>query len=176
MISIMYRLLHLHLPDHAVVAEVMRLGMLIFATTVFLPIQTFAGRYGYLVAHLRAAIGPYPHGPHPTLLDDHKHQHSPLDPPSLSVLHVPANIKFWLAITAALLDPSATTKPDSVFVEMLADTMDMTRSQTWDDVRPMLKEVLWISFLHDKPGRQTWESFVSKCKRDRGNTSCVPAG
>lgn len=139
-ISTMYRLLQLSF-DHNTLDELIRLGLLIYATTIFLQGQVFSTRYGYLVSRLRQSITA---------------SHEWID-------WLPPAIRLWLTV---LLASIASTPTQKIW---LAETVDATvgdvKPKTWLHARTMLKSVIWVGFVHDFQGQVAVESSISRLKR-----------
>lgn len=137
LIATMYRLLHLDFSRYTV-NELLRLGLLAYATSVFLQDQLASNRYQYIAVELRQ------------LITSLHHQGSTM----------PCEIRLWLVLVAGMLDPSCTV--DQLLMESIASADAAKGSKTWSEVRSTLKAVMWISFIHDQQGQKTAEAAARK--------------
>lgn len=142
MISIMYRILHLSFINNTV-EEVLRLGLLIYCTHIFLPGQAFVGRYQHLVDNLRDAF----------------------DDPGRPVDQIPVDIRLWLAVMAAILYPPALE--DLVVAGVISSALEALRLRSWSDTRGVLKSVLWIGFMHDQPSGIIINTLINSATRTK---------
>lgn len=125
MLSIQYRLLHLEysLNTHSL-EEAVRLGLLAFETTVFLQIPGSKMISRVFAQQLRGAVQMV-FATHPQLLD----------------------LKLWLLLIGSIM-VFDTREP--WLVEAVSE---LTQGQDWDTIRQRLMSIMWISNVHDAPGK-----------------------
>jgi hypothetical protein len=130
MLSIQYRILLLGYPvETQPLEESIRLGLLAFASTVFLQIPGVKIRSGALSSQLYNAV-------------------EKLDV-SNSVV---ADIKLWLLLVGSICVFEGS---ESWLVKSIHE---LTGEQTWPEVRMRIKEVMWIDMIHDEPGKRAFEA------------------
>lgn len=135
MVSVHYRL-YFHISD---VNEAIRLALLAFASTLFLQWRCIKPRYEHLARRLSIAISWL----------GHKTGDLP-----------PAQLTLWLHVVAAVFifneHERACSRP------ALADILQDMKLGSWNDVRSVLKTILWVDALHDLPAKQLVEDMLSK--------------
>jgi hypothetical protein len=132
MVSIMYRLLHLTFEIEPV-NEVIRVGMITFATTIFLQWNISSQRYEYMVNLFRGA----------------------LLKARASAIDLPPPIQLWLLFTWGLF--TGTKFDGDWYTSWLCEVIELVQVRTWDEARKVLKSVVWIDFLHDPHGKRIFQ-------------------
>lgn len=134
--SIQYRLLHVQFDDGSP-DEAMRLGMLSFATTIFLQWDGVASHYHHLSEIFKESL--------------RKLKSSTGIPPWLIL---------WLLIVVCV---SVFDEANDAWVQQwLAETLRLTGVQSWIEGRKALRSIMWIDLLHDRPGKVIFEEAVAK--------------
>ncbi|KAI6083333.1 hypothetical protein F4821DRAFT_194566 [Hypoxylon rubiginosum] len=136
MISIHYRLVNLCF-DAGTMDEVIRLALLAFASNIFLQWCDVRTRYQNLTEYLRTAL---------FLLNEGSDV-------------IPAQIVLWLYIIGRI---SVLDEADQVwFRPALATVLQSMKLKSWDEVRLLLKSILWIDVLLDPPAKQMVTSTMA---------------
>ena len=133
MVSILYRLTHLSFWDEAV-QETIRLGLLVFASTVFLQRQYAPQRFDRLLELYNKALFELCH---------------------LQGLDLPAPISLWLTILPHLVSSARSARKDW-HTEWLADVILQVRVEPWTQACGMLRSIAWVDFIHDQPGKHAF--------------------
>ncbi|CZR65804.1 uncharacterized protein PAC_15704 [Phialocephala subalpina] len=70
----------------------------------------------------------------------------------------PSQLMFWLLIVGII---SIFTSPEDVWLKKaLRKHMEICQIKSWDEMRGILKSFMWIDLLHDKPGKDIFESVL----------------
>lgn len=136
MVSIHYRLANLCF-DMDSINEPIRLALLAFASTLFLQWRGIKIRYEYLAQRLNMAM--------------------------ISLRHknrgVPVRLALWIYIIAAI---SVLDERDKVYLQpALVEVVRELKFGSWDEVRLMLKSILWVDVLHDPLAKEMVEDTLS---------------
>ncbi|KAK6079207.1 hypothetical protein SCUP234_05760 [Seiridium cupressi] len=127
MVSIHYRLLYLRY-DVGDVCEAVRLGLLAFASTLFLQWRDIKTRFEHLARRFRHAL---------SLLRYNKEV-------------MPAELRLWLYMAGPICvfdDAEAALYPP------LIEVLRYLQLTTWEEVKQTMKAILWVDFLHDFRGK-----------------------
>ncbi|KAK9771095.1 putative Transcription factor domain-containing protein [Seiridium cardinale] len=127
MVSIHYRLLYLRY-DVGDVCEAVRLGLLAFASTLFLQWRDIKTRFEHLARRFRHAL---------SLLRYNKEV-------------MPAELRLWLYMAGPICvfdDAEAALYP------ALIEVLRYLQLTTWEEVKQTMKTILWVDFLHDFRGK-----------------------
>lgn len=136
MISIHYRLVDLRF-DAGDVNEISRLGLLAFASTVFLAFRGIKTRYEYLAESLKTSLSLL--GARPGL---------------------PAKITLWLYTVGAV---AIFDEHERAFLQpALTEVLRALELESWSEVRESLKSVLWLDALDDIAAEQMAKDMLRK--------------
>ncbi|ETS76532.1 hypothetical protein PFICI_11919 [Pestalotiopsis fici W106-1] len=124
MISIHYRLINLGYENSA--HEAFRLGLLVFASTLFLQWRNMKTRYEHLAQRFKRAL---------MFQED-----------------VPIGIKLWLHIIGQVFIFNDHEAQDSR--SALTDLLAQCQVNSWAKARNLMKDMLWVNFLHDGAAEQ----------------------
>ena len=131
MLSIVYRLLHLDFENEPV-NEVIRVGLIGFATTIFLGGKGARRRYDHFAGVFRGVLG-FPE----------------------SSVDLPPAFQLWLLFTWCVY--AGADFSDSWQASWQSKILQHLEVRIWDAVRKVLKSVMWVAFLHDPDGRRVFE-------------------
>ncbi|KAI9037492.1 uncharacterized protein KD926_000287 [Aspergillus affinis] len=134
LISTQYRLATLKF-DSEDINELLRLGLLVFSSSVFLQGGGLRGRFPSLSARFKQTL-------------------SKVDWTN----PVPKRIGLWLLISG--LVAAVTHEDDDVLIPLLQDRCRESGQYSWSGVRSILKSVMWIDALQDKSGRQVYDRAI----------------
>ncbi|KAK0701121.1 hypothetical protein B0H67DRAFT_595870 [Lasiosphaeris hirsuta] len=134
--SAMYRLLDMQGGFAAGSSdEVVRLGLLAFASSTFLQWKYLGGSYAHLSAALREALA------------------------RVTVLQLPPKVVVWLVMVGAA---SVFGEADDGWLRpMLLLNIRLCDVCSWSEMRDMLDSLMWIGMLYDKAGKRLYDSIVS---------------
>lgn len=131
MASVMYRLFHMKF-ELGSVNEALRLGVLAFSSHVFLQWKDDKRAYLHFPAAYRDCLV------------------------SLrSWETIPSRLLLWLLMIGAI---SVFTKDEAWLKPWLRGNIDLCGIQSWNEMRDSLDSFLWIGYLHDKPGKNIFDS------------------
>ncbi|TVY13988.1 hypothetical protein LARI1_G008670 [Lachnellula arida] len=132
LVSVQYRLLLLDVSAGSL-DEVVLVGMLAFATNIFLQMQGLGIRFDALSSRLRGCLlglrG---------LEDD-----------------ATVELKLWLLFVARM--PDSVSEIDSWIEAEMKKTLGALGLKKWEAVKDILKRYLWIDVLHEKGGKDAFE-------------------
>ncbi|KAH8807292.1 hypothetical protein F5884DRAFT_788896 [Xylogone sp. PMI_703] len=132
MASITYRLLYMRFEISSL-DEVIRLGLLAFASNIFLQWQDVRPTYDHFYATYKDCLL------HHRSLDD-------ISPPLL----------LWLLIVGSI---SVFKESDDVWVEpWLRLSIETNEASRWCEARCHLDSIMWIGMIHDKPGEIAFDA------------------
>lgn len=135
MVSILYRLTHLSFGNDTV-QETVRLGLLVFASTIFLQRQYMEQRYDQLLdLYDRSLLGLR----------------------KVTDLDLPAPISLWLTILPQLVGGTVRGVKDWR-TEWLDESILRTGTDSWCQACEMLRSICWVDFVHNRSGHQAFES------------------
>lgn len=133
MTSIVYPLLGMQFQAGSI-DEAIRLTLLAFLSSVFLPWRQLGLSYPHLSSQLKACL-------------------LQLDPQEAS----PAQF-IWLLIVAAV---SVLDFRDGPWLQpLLFVSINRCDIQSWSAMRKLLRSFLWINLVHDRPGRSIFDSTI----------------
>lgn len=136
MVSIHYRLVNLCF-DMDSINEPIRLALLAFASTLFLQWRGIKIRYEYLAQRLNMAMTSLRHNNR----------------------GVPVRLALWIYIIAAI---SVLDEREKVYLQpALIEVIRELEFGSWDEVRLMLKSILWVDVLHDPLAKEMVEDTLS---------------
>lgn len=136
LISIQYRLLLLDVRTESL-DEVLHVGMLTFATNIFLQMQGLAMRFGNLSARLRDSILGLQGLQDEGMMD----------------------FKLWLLFVARL--SILAEDEDCWLLPEMRKTVESSELSSWKTARERLKAYLWIDALHDDGGKKALEDATT---------------
>lgn len=136
MVSIHYRLANLCF-DMDSINEPIRLALLAFTSTLFLQWRGIKIRYEYLAQRLNMAMTSLRHNNR----------------------GVPVRLALWIYIIAAI---SVLDEREKVYLQpALIEVIRELEFGSWDEVRLMLKSILWVDVLHDPLAKEMVEDTLS---------------
>ena len=142
MISLLYRFTHLSFENDPL-QESLRTGLLAFSSAIFLQ-RNFMGH-------------PYDH-----LLDMYSNALFNLYKSTDVALPVP--IVLWLTMMINLVAHKE-FNPEEWQGVWLDKTIEHAGLKSWYHAREMLKSFVWIDFVHDRPGKQTFEAAIFRLQK-----------
>ncbi|KAK9420521.1 putative Transcription factor domain-containing protein [Seiridium unicorne] len=135
MASVMYRLLHMNNLDITSANEAIRLGLLAFSSHIFLNWQNMKA-------------------PHTQLPDTYRRCLLNLKSPGA----LPSQVLLWLLMIGSV---SVFSAVDGVWLlPWMRVNIGLCDTDDWHKLRRELKACPWIDVLHDKPGREIFDSAV----------------
>lgn len=133
MASIIYRLLDMHFPSDSN-DEVVRLGLLAFSCSVFLPWRSLGVSYPHLTSAFRDSVS----GPVSS--------------------HVSPRLMLWLLMVGAV---SVFDETDDEWLRpLLLDNAGLCEIDSWSEMKDLLQSFLWIGLVHDKVGEAIFGSAI----------------
>lgn len=133
LVSIHYRLVSLRCQGSY---EALRLGLLGFASTLFLQWRNFKTRFEHLAKAFNQAL---------MLTSDQD---------------IPISLNLWLQIVGHICvfdhEESHSLKP------ALVHLLNQCRIKSWVEVRCQMKSILWIDFLHENAGKAIVKAALNK--------------
>ncbi|EXJ96426.1 hypothetical protein A1O1_01552 [Capronia coronata CBS 617.96] len=134
MASVMYHLLHMNF-DPGSIDEAVRLGLLGMSYHAFVHWQDVRLPHVYFPSVYKNCLLD------PRLVDE-----------------APSQVMLWLLMLGAV---SAFTASDYPWLkDCLRKHINICQVQTWNEMREVLKSLMWIGLLHDKPGKEMFESVL----------------
>jgi len=134
MISILYRLTHLSFKSDPL-REAMRCGLLAFASAMFMqrhfmgqPYDHLLNLYSSTLFRLRKATD----------------------------IDLPVSIALWLTMLSHVVAHKEPSREDWRTV-WLDEAISRAGIDSWFQAREILKSVVWIDFIHDRPGKKVFE-------------------
>ncbi|KUJ11890.1 uncharacterized protein LY89DRAFT_722304 [Mollisia scopiformis] len=141
-ISILYRLTHLFFESD-LLQEAIRLGLLVFSSTIFLqrhiieqPYENLLNLYG------DALLGLFAHGS------------------STDALPVP--VILWLTILSDMVAGKEIPSTDR-----LHTVIGRASIESWSQASEVLRSIAWVDFIHEKRGKEVFEASVSQLRCQR---------
>ena len=145
--SVMYRLLGVKF-DAGSSDEAIRLGLLAFSCSVFLQWQQLGMSYPPLISAFRNCLA------------------------TMSSQQTSPQLVLWLFMIGAALVFDSTD--DWWLTPALLAKMDSCEIRSWSEMQHLLKSSMWISLIHDKPGRRVFDSAIAYLDRPTLGVSPVP--
>ncbi|KAI0183963.1 hypothetical protein EV127DRAFT_252746 [Xylaria flabelliformis] len=137
MASIMYNLLDMRFESTSW-EETIRLGLLSFSCSVFLP----WARLGILYPHLKSIV---------------RNQFASISGSSPSM---PPKLVIWLLMAGAV---GVLDEPDCACVhDLLLEAANSCGIKHWSQMRVMLNSLMWIDIVHDKQGKRVFDSAIGR--------------
>ena len=131
MASVMYRLLRMGFEAGSV-DEAVRLGLLSFASHIFIRIQ-----HGGMV---------FPQ--FPTIFVNHLRNFDQA---------VPFQVLLWLLVVGSMIAPTAADSAS--FKPRIRTIMDEHGIRSWPELKDILDSIMWIEVVHDRPGAALFRSI-----------------
>jgi len=146
MASLMYRLLQMKSFDSTSINEVIRLGLLVFSSHIFLSWQGVKPRHTYLPTTFRDCL-------------------LTLKLPGA----LPPQMFVWLLMVGSI---AIFTKADDTWLlPWLQGNIDLCKAHSWSEMREQLKAYPWIDLLHDQLGQEIFDAAISSHVRTDDDTA-----
>ncbi|KAF3766448.1 hypothetical protein M406DRAFT_224174, partial [Cryphonectria parasitica EP155] len=126
MASVMYRLLYLSFPTNSL-DEIVRLGLMGFCTNIFLQWSKVNLPYPHLSRTFKGCLS------------------------NLSIPIAPHTM-LWVLVSGGI--SLCTQDDDEWLVPWIQTTANICSARTWSQCRDILKNFLWIDFVHDELGQK----------------------
>ena len=134
MASVMYRILDMSEFEPGSIDEMIRLGILVFGSHIWLDVRGIPLPHTYFRQKYQDCLQRFVE------------------------LEAPFFISLWLLITGSI---ALFTDTDSSWITaQLKTTLQISGSPTWDKVHHEMKSLLWIDFLHDHPAKALYDSIT----------------
>lgn len=142
MISILYRLTHLSFESDPL-QESIRTGLMAFSSAIFIQRDFMKCPYDQLLNIYRNAL---------------------LTLRNSTNIDVPVHIVLWLAMLLHLVAHKEPSPADwqSVWLE---EAILQASINSWPQAREILRSVVWVSFIHDRPGKQVFEAGMLRLQK-----------
>ncbi|OAP60523.1 hypothetical protein AYL99_05525 [Fonsecaea erecta] len=135
MASVMYRLLHMKFESGSV-DEAVRLSLLGLTYHIFLQWQYLKLPYVYFPTIYKSCL---------------------LDPKLMGVAS--AQFMLWFLMVGAV--STFTTSDHPWLKDCVREHADKCQVKSWNEMRTVLKSFMWIGLLHDKPGKDVFDSVLA---------------
>ena len=136
--SVMYRLIRMDTFPNDSANDALRLGMLAFLSNIFLSWQDVAVPHHHLSQAYQKCLR------------------------SLGFWKdVSPKLVLWLLVTGAM---SGLLDEDMCMLPRLRATIELCQASSWNELRGVLKNFLWIEILHDRPGQALFNSAGCKLR------------
>jgi hypothetical protein len=160
-------------------ADLLRLGMLAFTTTTFLQIKQLPMRYPDLARRMRGCVRALAQ-----VLSDGEQEHhqeqgqdgerkGERDPPQ----QVEIVVRLWFLFVARI-SVLGWPEDEDVLVTTAGRVLEGLglAEAAWDEVRGVLRGVMWIDWVHSGDGRRFWERVRAERSRVSQGQEVVPNG
>lgn len=138
LISTFYKLLNLSYPTEPL-SEALRVGMLAFGVTIFLSSKEVKQPYASLIESYRNALLELKRGS----------------------AEMPSSITLWLLLLwNTLISPQSGLDFSRGW---LGEVLVSLNIRSWIEIRKVLKDIMWVDFMHDEPGRHVIGDVLSSC-------------
>ncbi|KAL8786601.1 MAG: hypothetical protein Q9195_008158 [Heterodermia aff. obscurata] len=132
MASVVYRLLDLAHFQSGATDETIRLGLLVFSSSVFLQWQQLGKAYDHLAAMYRDSLA------------------------KLRYSHLPPQLLLWLLLVGAV---SILGEADHIWLKpWLRVTIALCKVESWTETQDLLNSFIWIGLVLDKPAKEVYHS------------------
>ena len=135
MVSILYRLLTTNF-DQNTPEEALRMGMLVFSGSIFLQLNRTRTRFSKVADAMEAVLYQF----------TERRSTNPL-----------AKVVLWLQFVDAI---SFVTSGLVIQDARLRPAIEDTGAESWEDVRAILKSLLWIDAQHDALGKRVYDTVM----------------
>ena len=136
MAPVMYSLLHMSFKNGSF-NEAIRLGLLVFCSQIFLQWEVVTMTHAHLLAAYEACL-------------------SRLE----GLKTVPPHLLAWLLMIGAI--STVRTIDDEIWMCQLKPCLLACKVSSWIDIRESLESFLWIGIVQNKPGKDVFDSTMSK--------------
>lgn len=134
MASVIYRLLDMHF-DADSKNEAIRLGLLAFSCSVFLHWKRFGMSYPHLVSVYKDCLA------------------------RMTLSQIPPQLMLWILVVGAI------SILDAANIEwlnpILLTNIDICEIESWNTMQDLLKSFIWIGLIHDKPGKEVFDTALA---------------
>lgn len=137
MISILYRLTHLSFKSDPT-QEVIRIGLLVFSTSLFMQRHFMGQPYAHLWNLYSNAL--------------ERLQNS-------TQIHLPVSILLWLMMLPHVVAHKEPSLADLRNV-WLDNAISCTGVDSWSQAREILRSMAWVDFIHDRRGKQAFGAAI----------------
>ncbi|KAK4948173.1 hypothetical protein LTR10_013228 [Elasticomyces elasticus] len=150
MVSILYRLTQLSFADD-LLQETIRVGLLVYCTTIFLTRSFLEQNYGHLFELFKTGLFELCHSP---------------------ATIVPHPVMLWLLLlyhVTVYKGPSVNSRAS----DWLDRAVSLTGVNTWAQAHPVLRSILWVDFVHDSAGKEAFLAATQRLKMYRIDDSTL---
>jgi len=134
MASVIYRLLAMRFEAGSS-DEAIRLGLLAFSSSVFLQWKRLGMPYSHLTSRFRSCLA------------------------SLTRSQISSQLLLWLLMVGAISVFDAAD--DGWLKPLVLANIGLCEIDSWSKMHDLLKSFMWIGLVHDKPGRQVFDSIIT---------------
>ena len=132
MAAVMYRLLSMTSYEAGSTEEAIRLGLLAFSASIFLPWKQIGINYDHLACTYKDCLS------------------------KLKCSNIPSHLLLWLLMVGAV---SVFGNADDEWLKpWLRVIIDLAEVESWVDMQEILTSLMWIGLVHDVPGKDVFDS------------------
>ena len=132
MAAVMYRFLSMTSFEVGSTEEAIRLGLLAFSCSVFLPWKQMGISYDHLASTFKDCLA------------------------KMSCSNTPSHLLLWLLMVGAV---SVFGDADDEWLKpWLRVVIDLAEVESWVDMQEVLTSLMWIGLVHDVPGKDVFDS------------------
>ncbi|KIN08820.1 hypothetical protein OIDMADRAFT_175530 [Oidiodendron maius Zn] len=134
MASVIYRLLDMRFDANSK-NEAIRLSLLAFSSSIFLHWKRFGMSYPHLVSVYKDCLA------------------------RMTLSEIPPQLLLWILVVGAI------SILDAANIEwlnpVLLTNIDICEIESWNTMQDLLKSFIWIGLIHDKPGKEVFDTALS---------------
>jgi hypothetical protein len=134
MTFVMYRLISMNFPNHPR-NDMIRLGLLAFASSVFLQWRSIGMPYTHFATAFKKRLT------------------------FMMAPNVSSKLDLWMMMVGAI--SLLEIKDDWWLRPLFLFNVSVCGVETWEDMRKVMMEFLWIDLVHDRPGRMVFERLMA---------------
>lgn len=132
MAAVMYRLLSMTSFEAGSTEEAIRLGLLAFSSSIFLPWKQIGIHYDHLASTYKDCLA------------------------KMKCSNIPSHLLLWLLMVGAV---SVFGNADDEWLKpWLRVIIDLAEVESWVDMQEILTSIMWIGLVHDVPGKDVFDS------------------
>lgn len=134
MAAVMYRLLSMTSFEAGSTEEAIRLGLLAFSSSIFLPWKKIGISYDHLASTYKGCLA------------------------RMSCSNTPSRLLLWLLMVGAV---SVFGDADGEWLKpWLRVIIHLAKVESWVDMQEKLRSLMWIGLVHDVPGKDMFDSVI----------------